>query len=216
MTAILDPVQFERERITSELHDRAIKGISAVALKLEALVEQSPGFDDLSPSATQTVLDCVTELRDVDRVVRNILEDLVRPQPRTLKMALYALAIEFNERAPTWQHVRANRIDEVVLAPDVVEELVLIATEALENALKHSEANFITIEAKLLRGMSLIMTVEDDGIGLQAEPVIANHFGLAGMASRARKIGAVFVTRRPALGCGTQVVTHLPLVEKVL
>lgn len=214
MTALIDPVQLERERITTELHDRAIKGISAVALKLEALLVAEP----LSSVVQRGIADCVLELRTVDRTVRDVLEDVIRPKPnpRTLKTALHKLAIEFSERAPIWQHVRANRIDEVVLAPDVIEELVLIATEALENALRHSEANFITIEAKLLRGMSLIMTIEDDGIGLQAEPVIANHFGLLGMASRARKIGAIFVTRRSRYDSGTQVVTHLPLVEKIL
>jgi signal transduction histidine kinase len=82
-------------------------------------------------------------------------------------------------------------IDELdPLGPEVEQQVYRIAQEALTNALKHSGADRLRV-AMTTRDGELILTVEDNGRGLDTDVLSANgHYGLRGMQERADLIGA--------------------------
>ena len=97
--------------------------------------------------------------------------------------------------------------------PDKVENhLYRIVQEAFGNALKYAHAKTIRLVAKLSR-QRIELTVEDDGVGFEAEPRpslddthASKHYGLTGMHERANLIGAkVDIDAKPGRGTRIQV-----------
>ena len=68
-----------------------------------------------------------------------------------------------------------------------------IVQEAISNALKHAQAEYIRVRIENPTNDVLIVSVEDDGIGMpEPEWGVAweFHYGLVGMKERAMMIGA--------------------------
>jgi signal transduction histidine kinase len=89
-------------------------------------------------------------------------------------------------------------------------ELYRIAQEALQNALKHSGADRITLELDLA-GSGGTLIVSDDGTGFDpADPLVrSRHLGLTVMRERARAIGGRLELRSQP-GEGTTVRLEVP------
>ena len=95
------------------------------------------------------------------------------------------------------------------LPSTVATQLYRIAQEAVTNTLRHAQANRIAIRLHT-RGSDVILTVEDDGCGINAEGAgSGNGLGLQTMAYRARMVGGVLSIRVSAVG-GTVVECQLP------
>jgi signal transduction histidine kinase len=89
--------------------------------------------------------------------------------------------------------------------------LFRIAQEAINNVLKHAQANGVIVELKR-EPTGLRLTVQDDGAGFDATASgRPGGFGLSGMAERARLIGgALAVNAAPGRGCRLTVTVPLP------
>jgi signal transduction histidine kinase len=87
-------------------------------------------------------------------------------------------------------------------APAAEDELYQIVQEALNNALKHSRAQMVTVEAAAHLGTARL-TICDDGTGF--DPQLAAHsggMGLTSMHTRAARLGAtLIVDSSPGHGC---------------
>ena len=96
-----------------------------------------------------------------------------------------------------------------VLSSLVMTQLYWIAQEALNNAVKHAQATRIRIR---LTGVddTLVLTIEDDGMGMPAMARPTHGAGLHIMPYRANLIGASFSIRAGPAG-GTLVECSLPL-----
>jgi nitrate/nitrite-specific signal transduction histidine kinase len=97
------------------------------------------------------------------------------------------------------------------LDPLALEEVSSIAGEALHNIRQHAAATRVTVEIRF--GSSFVLRLADDGVGIDA-PIAAHgakegHFGLVGMAERARKLRGRLVVRAGADG-GTEVALTVP------
>ena len=90
-------------------------------------------------------------------------------------------------------------------AGDMVErEIVGIAQEALTNAVRHSRARRITVNASPVRSIGLRLSVADDGRGF-ARDRHSDGFGMTSMHERAERIGASLTIVTAPRG-GTEVV----------
>ena len=89
-------------------------------------------------------------------------------------------------------------------------EVLRIAQEALQNAVKHSHASHVTV---VLRGDGdrLLLEIEDDGVGFDpaAEGIRSRRLGLTSMEERAERIGGTLEIRSAA-GAGTTVRLEAP------
>ena len=91
------------------------------------------------------------------------------------------------------------------LLPEVEEGLYRVAVEALNNALRHSFANRVTV--RLLQDEQRVtFVVQDDGIGFDPAAVRTRGggLGLRGMEERVARLGARFLLKS-APGKGTEV-----------
>lgn len=82
-------------------------------------------------------------------------------------------------------------------------QLFLIAQEALTNAIKHAQAGNVVVT--LSSGPErVVLTIADDGIGIDGQSRSPNGLGLQTMRSRAAAIGA-WLRIAGTAGKGTQV-----------
>jgi signal transduction histidine kinase len=90
----------------------------------------------------------------------------------------------------------------------VREVLVRIVREAVTNAVRHSGASHIRIEATGRSGLTL--RIEDDGVGFDAEAATrAGSFGLTSMRDRAESLGGTLEVLSRG-GQGASVLVRLP------
>jgi signal transduction histidine kinase len=81
-----------------------------------------------------------------------------------------------------------------------------VASEALANAAKHSQASYIDLSLAQ-RDQRMLLTVRDDGVG---GADTARGSGLVGLMDRVEALGgSIRVDSRP--GKGTQITAELPL-----
>lgn len=92
------------------------------------------------------------------------------------------------------------------LPPEMRHNIFLVVKEALTNALKHSQAREVRVQAKA-SGATLKIVVQDDGRGFEAQalpPAPGKRQGLGNMRRRAADMGGK-LTVESALGKGTTV-----------
>ena len=97
--------------------------------------------------------------------------------------------------------------------PAAVEVAVYrIVQEAINNALKHAQANLITVTLTLEQGdklpLSLRVEICDNGVGLPADHAVG--IGLHSMRERAEELGGSCAIG-PGNSGGVQVIAHLPI-----
>jgi signal transduction histidine kinase len=192
----------ERNRLARELHD-------SVTQKLFSLV--------LSAEAAATLLDrdgaeARAELERLQELAREAMDEL-----RTLVFELRPPAVDSEGLATALRkHVdvlrRAYR-REIGLeligtpsgAPRVERDVLRIAQEALQNALRHAGAERVELRLDARNGR-LVMSVTDDGVGFDpaAPELRSRRLGLTSMEERAEAIGgALSIESTP--GAGTTV-----------
>jgi signal transduction histidine kinase len=95
-------------------------------------------------------------------------------------------------------------VSDVVLNLPLKRALLMGLKEALNNALKHSEATELVITLKA-QAQKLSMAVSDNGKGFDPGALKPGRNGLANMAQRMRELdGACVIVSRPGEGCRTE------------
>jgi GAF domain-containing protein len=196
----------ERQRLARELHDAVTQTLFSASLIAEVL----PRLWARSPDQARERLE---ELR---RLTRGALAEM-----RTLLLELRPAALvetpfgqllkqlkdAFSSRATVHIDVRVET-DERLLPPEVQIGLYRIAQEALNNTVKHADAE----QAEVLfryRDSSVELTIRDDGRGFDVSSTPPGHLGLSIMRERARAINAhLRVDSR--IGSGTRLTVRWP------
>jgi signal transduction histidine kinase len=191
--AILD----ERRRIARELHD----GIAQELAYVVAQAKQASKYRD-----TREVVEklSVVAQRALDDSRRAIVA-LVGPLNQPLAAALEQTADEVAER--TGIPITLDLAEDVDVTPATRETLIRIVREAAVNAVRHGEANHITV--RLTRDSQMHLEIADDGVGFDARIPTRDRFGLVSMKERTHALGGEFrISSQP--GDGTKVEVVLP------
>lgn len=190
----------ERERIAHRLHDGLAKSVAGLSLDLDQLqvdaLGSAPQFAErvrrLSEAARQTVAEARDTVGDVRRPLgQPCLLDEIRAE--SLRFSAWCgIAVDVQCAQPSAD-----------LPPAVTEEVRQIVAEALRNLALHAAASRARIRIEC-GADAITLTVDDDGIGLDAHLLHwqhlaqTGHYGLLGMRERARQIRAQIEW----LGCG--------------
>jgi signal transduction histidine kinase len=195
----------DRQLLGYEIHDGLVQDLTAAAMLLEGMREQA-AFS--SPEAKENFEGGVRLLREAIAEARRLIRGLatVELDERGLASALERLAGKFRTELGVPLDFRGEA--GIVDLPASAQHLLLrIAQEALYNVWKHAGATHV--ELKLAqRGSHLELAVEDDGAGFDPKRSAPGHFGLEGMRSRARVLGAQ-LTIDSAPGTGTRIIVRL-------
>lgn len=200
-------IREERERLAYELHDSVTQGLYSLTLFAEA-VRETAARNDLATVRRHSHSMIRTAQQSL-REMRLLLYELQSPATGDLVEALRDRLLTVEERVGVSVRLRADEIGEL---PAAVEEAYYrIALEALNNALRHANAENVSIAVHRQQDQ-LQMIVEDDGCGFDvAAGLQAGGMGLSSMQRRIAKInGTVTVHSQPEQGTRITAFTQLP------
>jgi signal transduction histidine kinase len=185
-----------RRRIERDLHDGIQQRLIALTLRARAMArEPADELPGIAAELSQGLKDVSDELRDVSRGIHpTILTDA------GLGPALRALARRSN--VPIHADIR---LDERLPAP-VEAAAYYVASEALTNVAKHSQANVVELTAARENGV-LALAVRDDGIG-GVDAGLGS--GILGLTDRVEALGGSISIASPPHG-GTTLSIRLPI-----
>jgi len=197
----------ERNRLARELHDAVSQKLFGLVLNAESaatLLGRDPdaagvqiaGIRELAQEALEELRGLIFELRPAD------LEE-------------EGLAATLRKHVDMLRRVHGRDVELRISgaprsAAETDGEVLRIAQEALNNALRHADAERIELRLQARDGR-LTLTVADDGVGFDpaAPGVRSRRLGLTSMEERARALGgSLAVVSRP--GDGTTVTLEVP------
>jgi two-component system, NarL family, sensor histidine kinase UhpB len=195
----------ERLRVAQELHDEIGQTLTAVTIQAERSADGDPA---LAPQALRNIADSIrASLDEVRRIARELrpeaLDDL------GLVNALIALCGRLGARnSPGVRRELQTQLPP--LSADVELVLYRIAQESLTNALRHAEAESVTVSLEA-DAAEVTLRVSDDGKGMPAQ-LPPGTGGIAGMRERALLVGGrLSIESRP--GQGTEVRLAVPVEQ---
>jgi signal transduction histidine kinase len=181
-------VSRERNRMARELHDTLAHTLSGLAVQLEGVKSLWQADPQKSRSMLESSLEAtrsgLTETRKAIQSLRATpLNDL------GLLLAVRELAHAAAERAEFQLQLELpNSLDEIGTQHEQC--VYRVAQEALENVVKHAEAEQVYVKLQQHNGI-LTLTIIDDGIGFDPNSVDQeHHYGLRGICERAEMVNA--------------------------
>ncbi len=198
-------VNAERNRISKDLHDGVIQSIYAVNLELENVA------DDVESAELRERIDLtISRLAKVMDDVRRYITGL-QPEPgleQTLPEALAALLADVRATTLIEPHLSVKRAGN--LPPELTQELIQVAREAITNVVRHARANHIWITLEI-GADEAHLRIADNGTGFdprQAAP--PGHYGLRNLRERIAALGGVLAIDSAA-DRGTALDVQVPL-----
>lgn len=193
----------ERRRISRELHDRIGHGIGVVQRDLELFEIYRIAEPDRALARIQAARRVLTESLDA---VREAINDLRLSEPmENLELAL-KLFLEESAGPELVRQVEVNG-DEAWAPTETIEQVFLIAREALRNTITHAHAEHVSVRIDISPG-ELWASIVDDGQGVESGHLVGT--GVLSMRERAALLGGSLILRS-APGLGTQVELRVPL-----
>ena len=210
MQARFNAVLAERTRIAREIHDNLAQEMSGISVQLEVVARTMPPGAD----AAMTYLDRARrQVRHGIAEARRYVWELRSPtlENNDLPTALAETARRLTHETAVQAQVEVNGTFRP-LAQTVEDNLLRIGQEAMNNAVKHAQAQRIFVNLVFDAGRVQLI-VRDDGHGFDTQVARngkAGHFGLIGMQERARQIGGT-LSIHSTNGSGTEVVADVPI-----
>jgi signal transduction histidine kinase len=206
---LLSAQDTERSRIARDLHDDISQQIALLTLDLELLARTS--------SDAALADEALTRAHEIARSVHDLSHQLHPTKLRLLGLVSSLASLQRELARPGVIIAITHENVSKVLAPDLTLCLFRVVQEALQNALKHSQARRIGVD---LRGTAdgLVLTVEDDGVGFDVEAEWGKGLGLISMQERLDAVGASLDVRSGAGGTRLTVriaLSQMPVAEGV-
>lgn len=175
----------ERSRIARDLHDHVGSSLALIGFEVDraiSVANDGGEVDAVLRELRAQVSAVVTDVRDTLYDLRTSVTD---------ERDLGATAGEFLQRVQQRSGIQTHtdiRVGERL--PLLIErELWQIAREAILNAERHSHAAHLMVAGRRT-GSTVVLTVRDDGVGLDNTEARPDSYGLIGMRERAHRIGA--------------------------
>jgi PAS domain S-box-containing protein len=203
----------ERNRLAREIHDSLAQSFAGISMQLTAAATMErkrrdallhiERANELSRFGLSEARRSVLSLRS------NFIEEL------GLVGVLRKLAERSNIPGLLRCTFRSNRVPEEILSHQIQHDLLRIAQEAINNALRHAQPADISVSLRWNRP-NLVLKVTDKGSGFVNNRTSSGGegFGLASMRARAKNLGATLEVQSK-LGTGTSVVVRLSVACKL-
>ena len=198
----------ERNRLARELHDAVTQKLFGIVLATETVAT----LLDADPAKARAQL---TRLRELAQEAMDELRSLIF-ELRPAALEAEGLATTLRKHVDVLRRVFRREIglrigDVPRLAPATDAEVLRIAQEALQNAIRHAHAERIDVQLGATDGR-VRLTVTDDGVGFDpaAAKLRARRLGLTSMEERAEALGGRLEIRSEP-GAGTTVELEVGL-----
>ncbi len=205
---MLEAAEDERRRIAMDIHDQILADLTHLSRDLKAAAK-----DANNPHILQSLEKGLDEIKSS---IRTIMDDL---HPQTLDMLGLEVALRsYIERKlahPGLPSYFLNVDEAVESALTEFQKLTLyrIAVEAINNVVSHAHCTRYEVECRLGSG-SLLLSVEDNGVGLSNTDAADMGRGLFNIEQRAKMIDATVRWSPARFSSGTRFELELPLVAR--
>jgi ligand-binding sensor domain-containing protein/signal transduction histidine kinase len=203
----------ERQRIASEIHDSLAQGLSGIVFQAEAALMSMTRAPDMTATHVTSARDLAqSSLDDARYSVWNLSPPVLdqKSLPESLTSMARQLArgrveqLDIHSSGTAW-----------AMRPEAKHHVVMIAQEAVSNAIQHGNARTVSIDLTFA-AEALLLVVSDDGIGFAPEAgerQRARGYGMRNMHHRAERLGATLeVASEP--GKGARVCLSIPRLGK--
>lgn len=196
----------ERNRLSRDVHDSLAHWLTGVVLQLESA-------DEVAGADAEEARRHIARARELARsgldAVRHALLALRSPliDATDLASAIRRVAQELTADAAL-QVAFSVSGQRRALPPELEDDLMRIAQEALTNAVRHAQAEHVRAELTYTSD-AVRVVVRDDGRGFAS--AASKGLGLAGMRERAQRIGAKLrIQTGPGKGTQVDVLLRVP------
>jgi signal transduction histidine kinase len=197
----------ERNRLARELHDSVTQKLFGLTLTAEAAAT----VIDRDPPEAKKQLARLQELtREAMEELRSLIFELRPPAAESEGLATALRKHVDVLRRAHGRDVQLSVDSDAEPAGERAGEVLRIAQEALQNAIRHAHATRVDVALHGEDG-HLRLTVTDDGVGFDPEEpgLRARRLGLTSMEERARALGGT-LTIESAPGAGTTIALEVP------
>ncbi|MFZ9629781.1 MAG: GAF domain-containing sensor histidine kinase [Ilumatobacteraceae bacterium] len=194
----------ERSRIARDLHDHIGSSLALIGFEIDRAISLTDPEDEVAPALRELRGHVSTAVKDV----RNTLFDLRTEVQRNRDLASTAAGFldQVAQRSGLQTESRFSIGDRLPLG--VEREVWQIVREAIVNAERHAGGSKIEVIADETP-FTVIISVLDNGVGIDATSPRPDSYGLIGMTERAGRLGAT-VAAVPRPGGGTEVRLTVP------
>jgi two-component system sensor histidine kinase DegS len=195
-------VMKERQRISRDFHDGVGTKIASIVMQCDylQLMNKENKFHTEITEIKESAIESIDDMRRSIAFLNGDFDitDQVDMIVEKIKMR-HKLTIKENG----CELLRLLNIEQQIACCRIIQE-------GLTNALKHAEAQQITIMVeKSINGLNLV--IEDNGMGFEYHPAGKNHhYGIKNMQERALLIDARF-THSSQLNSGTKIFLEIPM-----
>jgi len=176
----------ERGRVARDLHDSIAQSLIATQLQLKTSVIEAQADQKPTPLLSSAADRCGALAREIRQICRNLY-------PPTLDIlglarSLNILIEQYESTRTKCRVLVTDELRAIRFSPDVEISLYRIAQEAVNNAVRHGDAECIELQLSGRNG-KLILTITDNGSGFDAGDTSTFGMGLGSMRSRIDGIG---------------------------
>ncbi|GAA0439111.1 histidine kinase [Acrocarpospora corrugata] len=194
----------DRDRIAKDLHDVVIQRLFAVAMTLMSttrLVDH--------PEAEARLQHGIDELDETIRQIRSTIFAFQAPRVSAdpgLRTRIITLVENARVRLGFMPGLRMDGPLDNTIPDPIADHLLAVLQEALSNVVRHAKASKTDVTIHTTPDNHVILTIEDNGIGL---PANGRRSGLRNLNDRATQLGGTF-TATPLPNGGTRLTWAAP------
>jgi two-component system nitrate/nitrite sensor histidine kinase NarX len=202
----------ERSTIARELHDSLAQSLSYMKMEV-ARLKKLIGRNSEPHSVEEAINDLQEGLNAAYKHLRELLITFrVTLDAPTLRAALEHAVQEFDAQSSAT--VRLDyALGTYAMTPNEDIHVLHIVREALNNAVKHSQADSISLRCSHGESGELVFVVEDNGVGMPENPEKQHHYGIYTMRERSQRVDGELSYSNRSSG-GTRVQLRLKLASE--
>jgi signal transduction histidine kinase len=207
-------IEEERRSLARELHDELGQYVTAIKTFAVAIANKTKATAPDVASSAQTIVAAANHIYDG-------MHDIIRQlRPGSLDNLGLAETLRDAVSVAQKQHPNIKILLDMSGMLDSLGEtmnisIYRIVQEAINNTIKHAQANQMEIRLSTDSEGALKLTISDDGVGMDIDAVDqTNHFGLLGMRERVQGLHGSFLLESGA-GQGTTIYINIPHAVKI-
>ena len=201
----------ERQRLASEIHDTLTQGFIGIITHLEATEINITDREKVTHHIKVAKNLARANLSESRRFVWNLPPSALNTQSYIDAVKEVITNWESNHQIPVSFSISGSVR---TLSEDIQHNLLRILQEALANIFKHAKANHVSVTMTYFDD-TVLLDVQDNGIGFKMDNTSTSGFGLNGMRQRAELLhGTLHI--ESDINEGTTIVAEFPLLSSTI